>query len=112
MRGRYHQPRRENRLFVFFDMRGSTAIAERIGDVAFHRLLNRFFIDLTEAVLPWHGIVHKYVGDEMIVTWPLDGRRGSHAAGAFAAVAMARARFAGQQAIGRASRRERGGQTV
>src|SRR3546814_5763134 len=66
MRGRYHQPRRENRLFVFFDMRGSTAIAERIGDVAFHRLLNRFFIDLTEAVLPWHGIVHKYVGDEMI----------------------------------------------
>src|SRR3546814_10008205 len=38
MRGRYHQPRRENRLFVFFDMRGSTAIAERIGDVAFHRL--------------------------------------------------------------------------
>lgn len=96
VRGRYHQPRRENRLFVFFDMRGSTAIAERIGDIAFHRLLNRFFIDLTEAVLPWHGIVHKYVGDEMIVTWPLDGRRDPCTA--FAAVATARARFASQQA--------------
>src|SRR3546814_2461537 len=96
MRGRYHQPRRENRLFVFFDMRGSTAIAERIGDVTFHRLLNRFFIDLTEAVLPWHGIVHKYVGDELLVTWPLDGRPGSHAPCVFAAVPTGRARVPGR----------------
>lgn len=94
MRGRYHQPRRENRLFVFFDMRSSTAIAERIGDIAFHRLLNRFFIDLTEAVLPHRGTVHKYVGDEMIVTWPLDGAQASQA---FAAVVTARARLRAQQ---------------
>lgn len=93
LRGRYHHPRREKRLFVFFDMRGSTAIAERIGDLAFHRLLNRFFSDLTEPVLSWRGVIHKYVGDEMIVTWPLDG--GRDAAGAFAAVAEAHMRLAG-----------------
>lgn len=92
LRGRYHQPRLERRLLVFFDMRGSTAIAEKIGDMAFHSLLNRFFVDLTEAVLSWGGIVHKYVGDEMIVTWPLEN--GRDPAGAFAAVREARQRFA------------------
>ena len=97
VRGRYHQPRRECRLFVFFDMRGSTAIAERIGDIAFHRLLNRFFVDLTEVMLARHGIVHKYVGDEMIVTWPLDGHADAAATGAYAAVAEAHERLRAMQ---------------
>lgn len=92
MRGRYHQPRLEQRLLVFFDMRSSTAIAEKIGDIAFHSLLNRFFTDLTEPVLAWGGTVHKYVGDEMIVTWPLNSGKGP--AGAYAAVLEARERFA------------------
>lgn len=91
LRGRYHRPRLEHRLMVFFDMRGSTAIAEKIGDMAFHGLLNRFFVDLTEAVLAWGGVVHKYVGDEMIVTWPLDS--GRNPAGAYAAVREAQQRF-------------------
>lgn len=92
LRGRYHQPRLEQRLLVFFDMRSSTAIAEKIGDLAFHSLLNRFFTDLTEPVLAWGGIVHKYVGDEMIVTWPLEAG-GKGAAGAYTAVLEARRRF-------------------
>lgn len=91
LRGRYHQPRLEHRLMVFFDMRGSTAIAEKIGDMAFHSLLNRFFVDLTEAVLAWGGIVHKYVGDEMIVTWPL--HNGKNPAGAYAAAREAHLRL-------------------
>lgn len=92
LRGHYHQPRLERRMLVFFDMRGSSAIAERIGDIAFHSLLNRFFTDLTEPVLAWGGIVHKYVGDEMIVTWPLDD--GKDASGAYTAVLAARERLA------------------
>jgi adenylate cyclase len=93
LRGRYHHPRQEHRLMVFFDMRGSTAIAEKIGDIAFHGLLNRFFVDLTEAVLAWGGIIHKYVGDEMIVTWPLDGS-GRNPGGAYAAAREAHERLA------------------
>lgn len=92
LRGRYHTPRQEQRLLLFLDMRRSSAIAEQIGDLAFHRLLNRFFTDLTEPVLAWNGIVHKYVGDEMIVTWPLDN--GKDATGAYTAVLAARERFA------------------
>lgn len=93
LRGYYHHPRRENRLLVFFDMRGSTAIAEKIGDLAFHNLLNRFFNDLTEPVLAWRGTIHKYVGDEMIVTWPLDQAQ-RDASGAYKAVMAARERLA------------------
>ncbi|WP_430398865.1 adenylate/guanylate cyclase domain-containing protein [Ferrovibrio sp.] len=70
IKGRYHHPRLEQRLFLFLDMRGSTAIAERIGDIAFHKLLNQFFSDLGEAVEDHEGSIEKYVGDEMIVTWP------------------------------------------
>ncbi|WP_298725495.1 adenylate/guanylate cyclase domain-containing protein [uncultured Ferrovibrio sp.] len=93
LRGYYHRPRREDRLLVFFDMRNSTAIAERIGDLAFHNLLNRFFSDLTEPVLAWRGSIHKYVGDEMIVTWPLD-QPGRDPSGAYKAAMAARERIA------------------
>lgn len=67
--GRYHQPRQETRLFLFIDMRGSSAIAERIGDLDFLRLLNLFMTDIGDVVHRYGGRVHKYVGDEVIATW-------------------------------------------
>ena len=33
--GRYHHPRREERILLFVDMRASTAIAERLGEERF-----------------------------------------------------------------------------
>jgi adenylate cyclase len=68
--GRYHRPREEQRVFLFVDMIGSTAIAERIGPTAFLTLLDRFAADLAEPVIEHHGTVYRYVGDEVIVTWP------------------------------------------
>jgi len=69
--GRYYRPRVEARVFLIIDMKNSTAAAERLGEVGFHRLLNRFANDLTGPVLLHKGQVHKYVGDELIVTWLL-----------------------------------------
>jgi adenylate cyclase len=69
--GRYFQPRVEQRILLMIDMRNSTAAAERLGEVDFHRLLNRFISDLTGPIVIWKGQIHKYVGDELIVTWPL-----------------------------------------
>lgn len=69
--GRYHQPRLEERVFLFIDMQGSTALAERLGPLAFHRLVNRFVIDLTEPIVAARGEIHRYVGDELIATWKL-----------------------------------------
>lgn len=68
--GRYHRPRVERRVLLFADLVGSTAIAERIGDLEFHRFLNAVYGDLTPPVLAARGVIHKYVGDEMIVSWP------------------------------------------
>jgi adenylate cyclase len=69
--GRYHRPRVEQRVFLIIDMKNSTAAAERLGEVDFHRLLNRLIGDLSGAIVAHKGEIHKYVGDELIATWPL-----------------------------------------
>ena len=69
--GRYFQPRVEQRILLMIDMRNSTAVAERLGEVDFHRLLNRFVGDLSGPIVICKGQIHKYVGDELIATWPL-----------------------------------------
>jgi adenylate cyclase len=77
--GRYYRPRIEERVFLFADMEASTQFAERLGPLAFHRLLNRFVSDLSEPIAASKGEIYKYVGDEVIATWKLadvvrDGR--------------------------------------
>jgi adenylate cyclase len=68
--GRYVQPRREQRAFLLIDMKDSTGMAERLGAVRFHELLNDFFRDVADAALECDAEIHKYVGDEAILTWP------------------------------------------
>ena len=69
--GRYRRPRIEERVLLFIDMEGSTAVAERLGEAGFLDFLNRFIGDVTELIVAQRGVIHKYVGDEIIVTWPL-----------------------------------------
>lgn len=69
--GRYHNPRIEERALLFIDMRASTTIAERLGEVSYLRLLNRFVGDVSFAIAESGGAIHKYVGDEVIATWRL-----------------------------------------
>src|SRR5476649_2984519 len=68
--GRYVQPRREQKTFLLIDMKDSTGLAERLGPIRFHQLLNDFFRDISHAALECEGEIHKYVGDEAILTWP------------------------------------------
>jgi adenylate cyclase len=70
--GRYYAPRLESRVFLFIDMEGSTGLAERLGPLAFHRLLNRFVLDLTQPIVAARGEIHRYIGDELIATWTLE----------------------------------------
>jgi adenylate cyclase len=71
--GRYHTPVEEKRFVLFVDIAGSTGLAERLGGIAIHRLLDRTFRLLTVAVVDYRGEVLDYVGDEVIVTWREDG---------------------------------------
>ena len=70
--GRYVQPRREQKAFLLIDMKDSTGLAERLGPVRFHELLNDFSRDVADAALECQAEIHKYVGDEAILTWPAD----------------------------------------
>lgn len=70
--GRYHQPVREDRAFMFLDVRGATALAERIGDERTHEFLTRFFFDIDPIILRWDGEVVTYLGDGVMITWPLE----------------------------------------
>jgi adenylate cyclase len=69
--GRYYNPRIEERALLFIDLRASTAIAERLGELRYLNLLNRFVADVSFAVAEAGGDIHKYVGDEVIATWRL-----------------------------------------
>lgn len=69
MVGTYHQPVLEERYIMFLDIAGSTSIAEKIGDLKFHSLLNNFFCDITKPIIDNYGDIYKYVGDEVIITW-------------------------------------------
>jgi adenylate cyclase len=69
--GRYYHPLREERVLLFIDMRSSTMIAERLGEARFLDFLNRFIFDVSVAIASAGGEIHKYVGDEVIATWPL-----------------------------------------
>jgi adenylate cyclase len=51
---------------LFADIRGSTAIAERIGATAFGALLNVFYGVATNAIEQAGGVVDKYLGDGVI----------------------------------------------
>lgn len=68
MRGMYHRPREEERIFMFLDLKGSTTHAERLGHVQFSRLIQDCFIDLT-VVIDHEAQVYQYVGDEVILFW-------------------------------------------
>lgn len=70
--GRYVQPKMEQRTFLLIDMKDSTGMAERLGAVRFHELLNYFFRDIADAALECEAEIHKYVGDEAILTWSGD----------------------------------------
>ncbi len=67
--GRYHQPRHEERVFLFADVVGSTPLAQSLGDLRYHSFLNRLFTEIGPAIERYRGSVHRYVGDEIMVTW-------------------------------------------
>lgn len=67
--GKYHRPVVEERIFMFLDMRSSTAIAEKLGHTWYFKLLRTCYADLSDAIVQYSGEIYQYVGDEIIVSW-------------------------------------------
>jgi adenylate cyclase len=70
--GRYRKPVDEVRAFMFLDLKSSTTIAEQLGHRLYSRLIQDCFRDLTGTLLETHAEVYQYVGDEAVLSWPID----------------------------------------
>ena len=69
--GRYHKPVREERIFLFLDVVGSTAFAETHGDLRAQEYLGAVFATLAEPVRRNAGSTDDYIGDLAMITWPM-----------------------------------------
>jgi class 3 adenylate cyclase len=96
--GTYHRPVREQLIVMFLDIAGSTSLAEDMGELRVHDLITRFFFDIDEPISEQGGAVHAYVGDEVIVTWPLtaDPERNARCLACFFAIDHKLAGLAGE----------------
>jgi adenylate cyclase len=70
---------------LFADVRGSTAIAERLPPEEYSRLIARFYGTAAEVIDEWDGIVDKFVGDEAVALFIPSFSENDPAANAMAA---------------------------
>jgi adenylate cyclase len=67
--GTYKKPREENQIFMFLDLKSSTAIAEQLGHFKYSQFIQDCFYDLNEIVPKYEAEIYQYVGDEVVLTW-------------------------------------------
>lgn len=67
--GKYFHPKREERIFMFLDLRGSTSIAEELSEDRYFNFLKETYRDATPAILNSKGEIYQYVGDEIVISW-------------------------------------------
>lgn len=83
LRGRFYEPREEERIFMFLDLESSTKHAEDLGHVTYSQLVQDCFDDLG-VVGDFGAEVYQYVGDGVVLTWPLaEGLRDQNCLRAF-----------------------------
>ena len=69
--GKYFHPRKEERVFMFLDLKGSTTIAEKLGEHRYFNFLKDVIADITSPILNAQGEIYQYVGDEIVISWSL-----------------------------------------
>ncbi len=67
--GKYLHPKVEEVIFLFLDLKSSTAIAEKLGHRIYSQFLRNCYHDLTEIVYKYKAEVYQYVGDEVVLIW-------------------------------------------
>lgn len=83
LRGKFYIPREEERIFMFLDLKDSTNHAEKLGHIQYSKLIQDCFNDLG-VVVENEAEIYQYVGDEVILTWPLhDGLKNQNCINAY-----------------------------
>lgn len=67
--GKYIQPKIENRIIMFIDLKDSTPIAEKLGHHQYFLFIRDFIFHISMALIEYEGIIYQYVGDEIVVSW-------------------------------------------
>jgi len=67
--GKFRNPRIENRVFLFMDLKDSTTHAEILGTLKFSELLQDCFSDVNKVIPPFNAEIYQYVGDEVVLCW-------------------------------------------
>lgn len=67
--GKYFMPSREERIFMFLDLKNSTTIAEQLGEEKYFHFIRDTFKKITPAITNNHAEDYQYVGDEIVLSW-------------------------------------------
>ncbi|WP_430965352.1 adenylate/guanylate cyclase domain-containing protein [Spongiimicrobium sp. 2-473A-2-J] len=69
--GKFYTPLVTKKVFMFVDLKGSTQLAEKLGHIAYSKLIQDCFRDLV-VVHDYRAEIYQYVGDEAVLTWDVD----------------------------------------
>lgn len=72
--GIYKRPREESRIFMFLDLKSSTALAEQLGHISYSLFIRQFISDVNHCLHRHHADIYQYVGDEVVLTWKRSAR--------------------------------------
>lgn len=67
--GTYKIPKEEQRIFMFVDLKDSTAIAETLHHFTYSQFIQDCFYDLNSIIERYNAEVYQYVGDEVVLSW-------------------------------------------
>lgn len=67
--GKYLKPKVEERIVMFIDLKDSTPIAEKLGNIPYFKFIREFIYQISNALIEHDGIIYQYVGDEIVVSW-------------------------------------------
>lgn len=71
--GRYANPKEEERIFIFLDLKSSTTHAEKLGHVKYSKLIRDCFLKINYLSVIYGAEIYQYVGDEVVLSWPTKG---------------------------------------
>ncbi len=66
--GQFRNPRKQERFFMFIDLKGSTTIAEKLGAIHYSDFIKDCFIESSIATR-YLAEIYQYVGDEIVLSW-------------------------------------------
>jgi adenylate cyclase len=54
---------------MFIDLKDSTPIAEKLGNIPYFKFIREFIYQISNALIEHDGTIYQYVGDEIVVSW-------------------------------------------